>query len=508
MQRSAATVLSLADLAARKAGEIRLVRATGETVRAAVSLLRSADGAPQRFIDQLESFAARRQLQKHLRRWVDEDPLTGRWNRRRFQEETERALVQAATEGTPGALLALDLEHFGEVNDIYGHEVGDDPLRDVGDALQSCLHGGDALARTGGDEFAILLEDVAPDEAVAVSAKVAAAVGGVVAAKGGAQRRMSACVGLAFFGAARETAGRLMATADLAMYEAKWALSTGAGAAARRGLGAVTARPLPVPVDSDLSGVDLRWLSRIRWAIDEDRFVLFAQPIVEIATGDVIQHELLIRMLGQDGELIAPGSFLPTAERYGLVAEIDHWGIARAARFAECGHAVAVNLSGDSLADPDLGARVERELRLTGADPTLLALEITETALARDQGVAVSFVSRMRSLGCSVALDDFGTGYAGFSNLKRLPVDVLKIDREFVADLLVNPASEQVVRAVVQLAQGLGLSTVAEGVEEAAILERLGALEVDSAQGFHLGRPAAADGILNAARQAVGARLP
>lgn len=242
--------------------------------------------------------------------------------------------------------------------------------------------------------------------------------------------------------------------------------------------------------DAERKLQDLGWIERIRHALDHDRFVLHAQPIVELATGRTVQHELLLRMLDDDGTAIAPGKFLPVAEAYGLIGEIDRWVIRKGIGHAARGRAVELNLSAHSLSDPTLYAYVDAELAREGTDPALVVFELTETALLRDEDAALRFVTAVAERGCGLALDDFGTGYGGFSYLKRLPVDYLKIDIEFVRDLATDPASRRVVEAVVSLARGFGIKTVAEGVEDAATLELLAADGVDYAQGYHLGRPA------------------
>lgn len=233
----------------------------------------------------------------------------------------------------------------------------------------------------------------------------------------------------------------------------------------------------------------LAWITRIREALAEDRFVLHAQPIVDLATGAVVQRELLLRMLGADGEVIAPGCFLPTAEEYGLVSDLDRWVIERAVGLAASGSSVELNISGQSIGRPDVLEHLERCLEQTGADPALLVFELTETAIIEDQSSARAFAERLHAIGCKLALDDFGTGYGGFTYLKQLPVDFLKIDIEFVRDLVENVGSRHVVQAVVELARGFGLQTVAEGVEDAKTLELLRDLGVDLAQGFHIARP-------------------
>jgi len=235
---------------------------------------------------------------------------------------------------------------------------------------------------------------------------------------------------------------------------------------------------------------DLSWIERIRQALDEDRFVLHAQPIVEIGTGRIVQHELLIRMLDEEGSTFAPGLFLPVAETYGLIGEIDRWVVRQSIALAAEGDAVELNVSAHSLSDPTFYHYVDAELRRSGADPTLLVFELTETALMRDEEAALRWIAAISKRGCGLALDDFGTGYGGFSYLKRLPVDYLKIDIEFVRDLTSDPASRQVVEAVVGLARGFGIKTVAEGVEDDETLALLRELGVDYAQGYGIGGPA------------------
>jgi PAS domain S-box-containing protein len=237
----------------------------------------------------------------------------------------------------------------------------------------------------------------------------------------------------------------------------------------------------------------LSWIGRIQDALAHDRFVLYAQPIVDLHSGEVVQRELLLRMREPSGEIVGPGSFLPIAEQYGLIGEIDRWVIERGAEIAATGRPVEVNLSARSVGDPAVLDHIERCIERSGADPTLLVFEITETALIADEASARVFAERLHVLGCKLALDDFGTGYGGFTYLKQLPLDYLKIDIEFVRDLATNPASAHVVRAVVALARGFALQTVAEGVEDAETLELLRELGVDLAQGYHIARPGPLD---------------
>ena len=235
---------------------------------------------------------------------------------------------------------------------------------------------------------------------------------------------------------------------------------------------------------------------RIGTALEEERFVLHAQAIVELTTGRTVQHELLLRLWDPAEGLLAPQAFLPAAEAYGLIPVIDRWVLGRAVRLAAQGHPIELNLSARSISDPRLPDEVEQLLADHAADPGLLVIELTETAMLANHAAAARFATRIRALGCRFALDDFGTGYGALTSLKHLPVDVLKIDREFVADVTTDRASRHVVATLVALARGLGITTVAEGVEDRTTLELLTALGVDQAQGHHLGRPGALDTVL------------
>jgi PAS domain S-box-containing protein len=233
----------------------------------------------------------------------------------------------------------------------------------------------------------------------------------------------------------------------------------------------------------------LTWVGKIREALDEDRMVLYAQPIVPLADSQP-SAELLIRMIGRKGEVISPASFLGVAEHYGMITEIDRWVIARAVRIAATGRHVGLNVSAESMASSDLLDYIRGEIEDSGADPADLVFEITETALMSDIEKGHAFAQGVVDLGSSVALDDFGTGYGTFTHVKKLPIKYLKIDIEFVRDLVDSQANQHVVKAIVNLATGFGCETIAEGVEDEETLLLLKEFGVDFVQGFHLGRPA------------------
>ncbi len=236
----------------------------------------------------------------------------------------------------------------------------------------------------------------------------------------------------------------------------------------------------------------LRWVRRIQGALADDDLVLYAQPIIDLGSGEVVQRELLIRMSDPDdpGSVISPGAFLPVAEEHGLIGQIDRWVIDRSADLAASGLAVELNISAASIEDPELLPYIEGAIERSGADPQKMVFEITETTLVANEAAGRRFVERLQEIGSKVALDDFGTGYGGFTYLKQLPVDYLKIDIEFVQDLASNDASRSVIEAIVTLAERFGLKTVAEGVEDQTTLQLLRDLGVNYAQGYWIGRPA------------------
>jgi PAS domain S-box-containing protein len=234
----------------------------------------------------------------------------------------------------------------------------------------------------------------------------------------------------------------------------------------------------------------INWVGRIRDALDEDRLVLYAQPIIDLKTREVVMHELLLRMIGRDGSIIAPGQFLPAAEQYDLIEDIDCWVLAQAIEHAAHGMKVHFNISGKTLGSRRLINILLRGLNENDVDPALLVCEITETAIAEDAAGAEAYVQELSKLGCEIALDDFGTGYGGFTYLKRLPVAHIKIDIQFIRDLVESPQNQHVVKAIVNLAQGFERKTIAEGVETLATLDLLEEYGVDYAQGFAIGRPA------------------
>jgi diguanylate cyclase (GGDEF)-like protein/PAS domain S-box-containing protein len=405
----------------------------------------------------------RKRLEAKLRHDAEHDPLTGLVNRRVFETRLE-ALTTGDQQSASGAVIFIDLDHFKLVNDSLGHRAGDELIRRVADTLRSSVRETDTVARLGGDEFAVLLPDCPSAQATQVAEELVARI---AADLGTGNAGASAGIAAIIAGA---TAEDVMAAADMALYDAK-----------------TTGRRRAVLYDGQDS-LTLRTVADVKSSIAAGRLILHGQPIVELAGGRVVQHELLVRMLDRGGQVLAPNRFIPIAERFGLIEQIDRWVLARAAELARAGRSVAVNISAHTLNDPATIELLQNELH-TGLPAGKISFEITETAALSDIDTAREFAERLSRMGCGFALDDFGTGYGSLMHLKRLPITALKIDMEFIQNLSRDTADRHIVQALVGIAHGLGLTTVAEGVENLETLELLRELGIDQAQGFYIGRP-------------------
>jgi diguanylate cyclase (GGDEF)-like protein/PAS domain S-box-containing protein len=418
-----------------------------------------------------------------LQHMADHEPLTDLYNRRRFEDELERELAVAGRDGTQAALLALDLDNFKSVNDTLGHSAGDALIVQVAWLLRHRLRRTDVIARLGGDEFAVLLRRADRETACSVADALLGALR--TEARVDLPRRVTASVGVALFDTGDDPRPEeLLKRADIAMYDAK-----------DRGGDCIAVYDVEAPRHARMEA-RLDWAERIRHALADDGFVMHVQPILGLAGDDERpRHELLLRMREPGGGLALPGAFLDSAERFGLIEDIDRWVVRRAiavlAGEQRAGHDVCLqlNISAMSLARLTLVELVEDEVRRTGVDPRGLVFEITETAAIGNLRSARAFAARLAALGCGLALDDFGSGFASFGSLKHLDFDYLKIDGEFVRELIDDPTDRLVVESVAQIARSLGKQTIAEFVGDAPTLALLRELGIDYAQGFHIGKP-------------------
>ncbi|HEX7279686.1 MAG TPA: bifunctional diguanylate cyclase/phosphodiesterase [Solirubrobacterales bacterium] len=395
----------------------------------------------------------------------------GLYDRDSFVEAVEDRILDPLHRTQPGALLLLDIDSFHLVNDSLGHEAGDRLLETVGATMRDESRADDLPARICADEFGLLLQRATPAQAKAAAERLI----DLVRERG--KPAVGASVGIATFGGTAEavTAEGLMIAADIALSEAK---EEGGGKAME-----ATGGP----------NLKLAWADRIRDAIDQGRIVVYAQPILDLRKQCVAREELLVRMLDDNDEVIPPSSFLPTAERLGLIVDIDRLVLAKAIELAGRSQPIAVNVSGGSLSDPRLIEDVRRAIA-DGLNPAWLDFEITETAAISNMDHARAFARAVTEMGCGLGLDDFGTGFSSFSYLKDLPIQHLKIDVEFIRELPSSPTDQRLVQALVQFSKAFGLETVAEGIEDTETLALVRAFEVDYAQGFHIGRPALVEG--------------
>jgi diguanylate cyclase (GGDEF)-like protein/PAS domain S-box-containing protein len=427
---------------------------------------------------------ARVRYEERLRHMADHDQLSELFNRRRFEEELKRELARAGRYAADhSAVLSIDIDNFKGINDSAGHAAGDAVLSHVAHVLAHRSRASDVVARLGGDEFAVLLSSVGADEARTAAEQLLGEIRSSPAMYGGKPFRVTASIGVAAFESDDATAGEVMVNADLAMYAAKTAgrdrVVVYTASEARR------ARAV----------AKLTWAQRIQDALDNDRFVLHLQPILELATGQIKHGELLLRMKGDRGKLIAPGAFLPAAERFGLIHAIDRWVVGQAihlvAETMDRVPRVGINLSGESIVgDPHLLSMIEQELERSSVDPSKLIFEVTETAAIANMPEATRFARGLTSLGCSLALDDFGTGFGSFYYLKHLPVSYVKLDGEFIQNLPRSEVDEHMVEAIVGVSQALGIKTVAESVADEETIGMLQKHHVDYAQGYYVGKPA------------------
>ncbi|MFL5894613.1 MAG: putative bifunctional diguanylate cyclase/phosphodiesterase [Thermoleophilaceae bacterium] len=464
--------------------EYRMFSRTGELIWVRDDAVLRPEPADGRWLldGLLTDITAGKVAESRLQHLADHDALTGLLNRRRFIEELTLELALIRREQRKSSVLVVDVDNFKYVNDSLGHHAGDQLIRSVANVLAAELRAADTIARLGGDEFAILLRAATGAPALVVAQRLIEAVRTHAFAIAPEPVRVTASGGMAAVGGdGDQTAEETLAAADLAMYESKR-----------------TGRDRLVEFSPTLRvALEQRrtWADRIRRALEEDLLVLFQQPILDLATGQVSQHELLVRMEADDGTIVTPDEFLPVAERFDLVQAIDRWVVRRAIQLiADAEQAgrdlvLEVNLSGRSMGDADLFELLERELRDSGIDASKLVLEVTETAAIENMEDARTFAQRLASLGCRLALDDFGSGFGSFYYLKHLPLDYLKIDGDFVRNLCRNPVDQAVVRSIVQIAESVGYETIAEFVLDDETLDAVRDYGVHFAQGYHIGMP-------------------
>ena len=431
-------------------------------------------------------------LFRQLSYQASHDTLTGLINRREF----ENCLINAleTTREDPDvchALLYIDLDQFKVVNDTFGHTAGDALLGQISEQIQAKIRASDHLARLGGDEFGILLERCSEERAITVAEDIRGAIEGYRFEWQESFTTVRCSIGIVIVNRENADVAAVMSSADVACYSAK----------------DMGRNQIHLYKDSDASmrHEEMKWVSRITSAVEEDRLELFYQPIISIGDrgANAQQHghyELLLRMRDEKNELVGPDQFIPAAERYNLMSTLDRWVIREAlAELADRGnggdsaaarYTLAINLSGTSLSEDRFLDDVIKELERANLPHGAICFEITETAAISNLGRVIHFMQALKKLGCKFSLDDFGSGLSSFTYLKNLPVDYLKIDGQFIRNVAEDSVDESMVRAIREVGHAMGIETIAERVESRQVLTKLGSLGIEYAQGFYIARPA------------------
>jgi diguanylate cyclase (GGDEF)-like protein len=427
----------------------------------------------------------RKQTEEQLTFHASHDALTGLVNRREFERRAARLLSTVNQEDNDEhALCFMDLDQFKVVNDSCGHTAGDEMLRQLTMALQNVVRKRDTLARLGGDEFGVLMEHCSLDDAHRVATSIQKTIQDYQFLWEGRSFKVGVSIGLVPITEATVTLTQLLKDADAACYMAK-----------ELGRNRIHIYHHEDENLAKRSG-EMQWVARLNQALEEDRFCLYAQTIVPLDGSPDTHYELLLRMIDKKGKTIPPGAFLPAAERYNLIAKLDHWVIKNAfALLADNPHFLkqinfcSINLSGQSLTDPDILDFVISQLDESGVRGEKICFEITETAAISNLSMAMKFISTLKRLGCRFALDDFGSGLSSFAYLKNLSVDYLKIDGMFVKDIVDDPIDRAMVKSINEIGQVMGMQTIAEFVENDVIKGMLKEIGVNYAQGYGIGKP-------------------
>lgn len=442
-----------------------------------ITPVRDGNSVITHFVAIKQDITERKHQEERVRYLALHDALTDLPNRRALEARIER-LCWAAESGRHGAILVLDIDNFKPVNDTVGHAGGDQVLAELAALLTDLLRPGDFLARLGGDEFAVVVDNASLSEAAGIAERILEAVSANSFTAGAHRFDLAVSIGVAAIDESADPS-TAMVQADSALYAAK-----------ESGRNRVAVYPF---ADAGLTKLEEsgRWAVRIRTALRDGRFVLHYQPVVRLGNGIHEHYEALLRMIGDDGELIPPDAFLASAERFCLMPQIDRWVVDSVITLLEQVESVRifVNITGSSLGDESLLRFIEQRIREARLPPGRLAFEITETAAVTDLVAAQNWIRKLKDLGCLFAIDDFGVGFSSFSYLRALAVDYVKIDRSFVSDVDVNPTNRALVRAVQTVAETLGKEVIAEGIESDAHASVLREIGVELGQGYRWGAP-------------------
>ena len=455
-------------------------------VEMSVSPIRNAEGQAIGAVLVLRDVSAQQLLTDEISYQASHDPLTGLVNRGEFEHRLEQALLGTSQLSSMHSLLFIDLDQFKLVNDACGHAVGDSLLIQVTKLMQECVRGEDTFARVGGDEFGVLLHDCPESTALRIGENICSQVDAFRFTHEERRFRIGASIGLVTVDQRWNSIGELLQAADAACY------------AAKEGGRNRVQRYSDLDIGANLRKREVNWATRIADALDQDTFVLFAQKIVcsDEKNNKGIYCEILLRMLEKDGSLSPPGAFIPAAERFHMMSRIDKWVIRKTINTLNLHKAkidkidlIAINLSGQSLGDKEFHQYVEKLLASCQFDVGKLCFEVTETSAIGHMQDALGFMEKMHRLGAQFSLDDFGSGLSSFGYLKKLPVDCIKVDGQFVRNMVNDPVDLLTVKCIGEIAKSLGKKTVAEFVENEEIRQKAIELGIDHLQGYVIHKP-------------------
>jgi diguanylate cyclase (GGDEF)-like protein/PAS domain S-box-containing protein len=427
-----------------------------------------------------------RELKRRLTWQALHDPLTGLKNRQAFENQLENLISDAQQDNSnEHSLIYIDLDQFKIVNDTVGHQAGDELLKQVAIVLKQQTRDSDLLARIGGDEFALLLENCSTEDAATIAEKLRSSLAGYQFIWENRGFDIGASIGITAIHAASNKAG-IMSQADVACYLAK-----------DQGRNRVHIYREDDQVLAQQFN-QLNWVSHIKEAIKQERFVLFAQEIVPLQHASTQKRvEILTRLMNEEGRIITPDQFLPAAERFNLMAELDIYVTKQAIGWlqshADAIELININISGQSLGNPQFNAMLLQVLENNQALNHKVCFEITETAAITHMSASISFLNSIKNFGCKLALDDFGSGFSSFGWLKSLPVDFVKIDGNFILDVLSDNIDAAMVKAIHQITVEMNIDSIAEFVENQEVSDWLKAVGIEYAQGYHFHKPSPID---------------
>ncbi|MDF3013597.1 MAG: histidine kinase [Cellvibrio sp.] len=441
----------------------------------------------------LDNITERRESQEQLKYLAMHDSLTGLYNRHFFETTLAQLTADSVRNNRRHALVYLDLDHFKVINDTFGHQKGDEVLREMSHLLSKRIRGADILCRLGGDEFAILLRDIQASEAHEFARSIQQIIGEFSFQMHEQRVNLGSSIGLTLIDGSTNNAEEHLMRADIALYVAKG-----------RGRNLIHQYD-PLDSESDELRHSINMSQKVRKAIADDRMTLYFQPIFDVKNNKVSYYEALVRLIETDGRIIGPNNFIPALEAAGEMHLLDRWiiklAISQLKEHPELIH-IAINLSAQAFKDDNLVPIILENLKESGVNPKRITFELTESASLFNLQITQRVIAELHKLGCSFSVDDFGSGFSSFAYLKDLPADYIKLDGSFIQNLHRDKIDQTLVKSMIQVIQALGKKAVAEYVENEAILEILKTMGIDLVQGYHIGHPLPIEELFS--RQAVG----